>query len=449
MAKVIAWCPAVHEQFRAELLRLTGVAALTGLFGWVSQAWGLSLLIGLGGYVLWQLYQIWLLEEWLAGGSGEGLTGVWRSVAERIDKVRSRARQRKKRLSRLLHRFHDTLETMPDAAVILDRRLRVQWFNSAAQSLLGLDPGQADGRRSLPDLLDDPSLAKWLRKGAEAPPLGRRLGQPRERELELRVAPFAKDQLLLTAHDVTELKRVQTVRRDFIANVSHELRTPLTVVMGYLEMLAREDLPQEVHDALAASLRQAERMQRLVADLLMLSRLELEDDRPPAEPVNVPRLLEHLLEDARRLDGGQHPLSLHLETRDGLLGSESELTSAFGNLVFNAILHTPPGTPVALYWEPHEDGLRFCVRDQGPGIPPEHLDRLTERFYRVDKSRSRERGGTGLGLSIVRHVLLRHDATIEIESRIGEGSRFCCIFAGERVAPASHSVASGGARERP
>jgi len=423
----------VHEQFRAELLRLLTVAVLVGLFGWVSQAWVLALLVGFGGLALWQLYQVWLLEEWLAGGDGEDLRGVWRSVAEHIERVRSRARQRKKRLSRLLHRFHDTLETMPDAAVILDQRLRVQWFNSAARELLGLEAGDSAVGRSLPELLDAPALADWLRQGADASPLEHCVGAVCERELELRVAPFAKDQLLLTAHDVTELKRVQTVRRDFIANVSHELRTPLTVVVGYLEMLAEEDLPDEVHHALAASLRQAERMQQLVADLLMLSRLELEDDNPPREPVKVPALLEHLVEDARRLDGDQHPVTLHLHSRAGLLGSESELASAFGNLLFNAILHTPPGTPIDLYWEADDDGARFCVVDKGPGIPPEHLHRLTERFYRVDKSRSRERGGTGLGLSIVRHVLLRHDAVIKIESQVGEGSRFCCIFPSLRI----------------
>ena len=428
----------MHEDFRAELARLGLVALLILLFGMASGAWWLALLIGLGGYILWQLQQLWLFEEWLQGlkSNRPRLRGIWRHTADRISRIRSRARQRKKRLSRILHRFHDTLETMPDAAVILDDAFRIQWFNSAARSMLGLSPGSRDHGRRITGRLEAPELALWLDGDPTGQPLELSLPDPPQRELELRLAPFGKKQYLLTAHDITELKRIQRVRRDFIANVSHELRTPLTVVVGYLEMLAEEELPGEIRAALSASLRQAERMQHLVADLLMLSRLELEGDTQPRnEAVAVPALLRHLVEDAQRLCDSEHPhpVRLHLDEGLGLLGSETELASAFGNLLFNAILHTPAGTPIDLTWERHGAGARLVVADRGPGIAPEHLQRLTERFYRVDKSRSRERGGTGLGLSIVRHVLMRHDARIEIESEPGQGSCFRCLFPPARV----------------
>jgi two-component system phosphate regulon sensor histidine kinase PhoR len=327
----------MHEHFRQELARIGAVAVGVALLGWISGAWALALLTGLGGYLLWQLRQLWLFEEWLLGAKRNRtrLRGIWSEAADRIRRTRRRARQRKKRLSQALPR----------------------------------------------------------------------------------------------------LEQLQVVRRDFIANVSHELRTPLTVVKGYLEMLAEDPLPEEAREAVRASLRQAQRMERLVEDLLMLSRLELEEKPPVNEEVAVATLLRGLAADAAKLceHHGDHPLDLHLDESLALRGSESELASAFGNLLFNAVLHTPPGTPIELRWERTAQGARLVVADRGPGIAPEHLERLTERFYRVDKSRSRERGGTGLGLSIVRHVLLRHQATLKIDSAPGEGSRFLCLFPQERV----------------
>ncbi len=428
----------MHEHFRQELIRLALVAAGTILLGWISGAWALALLVGLGGYLLWQLRQLWLFEEWLLGvkRNRQRLRGVWREAADRIARIRQRARQRKKRLGRLLHRFHETLETLPDAAVILDGEYQILWFNSAARRLLGLAPGQRGRNPRLTRLLAGKGVRRWLADGPPEAPLQVTMEGPPLRELELRLLPFGDGQFLLTAHDITELQRVQAMRRDFIANVSHELRTPLTVVKGYLEMLADDRLPDHTAEAIRASLRQAQRMERLVEDLLLLSRLELEQSPPEQEPVTVARLLQGLAEDAEKLceTHGPHPLTLRLDPDLGLLGSESELASAFGNLLFNAIIHTPAGTPVTLAWEGLPGGgARLRVEDQGPGIAPEHLERLTERFYRVDKSRSRERGGTGLGLSIVRHVLKRHQARIEIESEPDQGSRFSCLFPAERV----------------
>ncbi len=426
----------MHKHFRQELIRVALVAAGVVLLGWISGAWVLALLVGLGGYLLWQLRQLWLFEEWLLGvkRNRQRLRGVWREAADRIDRIRQRARQRKKRLGRLLHRFHDTLETLPDAAVILDGEYQILWFNSAARRLLGLTPGHRGHNPRLTRLLAGKGLRRWLADGIPDVPLQVTMEGPPRQELELRLLPFGDGQFLLTAHDITELQRVQAMRRDFIANVSHELRTPLTVVLGHLEMLAEDpEVPPDSRAALGASLRQARRMERLVADLLLLSRLESEEQPLAEEPVAVPALLRQLVEDARRLDPDRRPFDCRIDETLGVRGSESELTSAFGNLIFNAVIHTPPGTPVTIRWQAERGQPVFEVIDAGPGIAAEHLERLTERFYRVDKGRSRARGGTGLGLAIVRHVLRRHQARLEIDSQPGQGSRFGCRFPAARA----------------
>ncbi len=421
----------MHSAFGAELKRL-GLLGLAGLGAGALAGHPLvGLLLAVAGYSLWQLRQLYLLEEWLNGvkGNRQRLRGPWQEVVFRIERIRQRAKRRKKRLGKLLERFHATLDALPDAVFILDDQLRITWFNSAARRLF--DPTKGEPvRRALPGA----GVSAWLWQSPPHSPLGITLPGPQRRELELRLAPFGQGRWLLTGHDITEHKRVQAMRRDFIANVSHELRTPLTVVLGHLEMLADDpDAPPATHEALTAALRQAQRMERLVADLLLLSRLETEEQPLAEEPVAVPGLLRQLAEDARRLDPDRPPIDCRLDDTLGLRGSESELTSAFGNLIFNAVIHTPPGTPVTVRWHADQGAAVFEVIDAGPGIAEEHLERLTERFYRVDKGRSRAQGGTGLGLAIVRHVLRRHQARLEIDSRPGEGSRFGCRFPAART----------------
>lgn len=253
-------------------------------------------------------------------------------------------------------------------------------------------------------------------------------------ELEVKITPFSKDQLLITAHDITELKKVESIRREFLANVSHELRTPLTVISGYLEMMESEDWPEHYREAVRASSRQAQRMQLLVSDLLMLSKLEMHENAPLIEDVvDVGHMLAGLKSDAVSLsDTSKHKLQLQVEDNLKMRGNEAELSSAFGNLIFNAVLHTPPGSKIIIGWHHKADMLEFSVSDNGPGIEAKHLARLTERFYRVDKARSREKGGTGLGLSITRHVVSRHGGEIKIESELGRGTTFRCLFPMER-----------------
>ncbi len=421
----------MHSAFRAELKRL-GLLGLAGLGAGALIGHPLvGLLLAVAGYSLWQLRQLYLLEEWLNGvkANRQRLRGPWQEVVFRIERIRQRAKRRKKRLGKLLKRFHATLDALPDAVFILDDELRITWFNTAARRLF--DPCKAQPvRRFLPGA----RVSAWLWQSPPHAPLEITLPGPPRREIELNLAPFGNGRFLLTGHDITEHKRVQAMRRDFIANVSHELRTPLTVVLGHLEMLAEDpEVPPDSRAALGASLRQARRMERLVADLLLLSRLESEEQPLAEEPVAVPALLRQLVEDARRLDPDRRPFDCRIDETLGVRGSESELTSAFGNLIFNAVIHTPPGTPVTIRWQAERGQPVFEVIDAGPGIAAEHLERLTERFYRVDKGRSRARGGTGLGLAIVRHVLRRHQARLEIDSQPGRGSRFGCRFPAARA----------------
>ncbi|HKU45874.1 MAG TPA: phosphate regulon sensor histidine kinase PhoR, partial [Burkholderiales bacterium] len=333
-------------------------------------------------------------------------------------------------LAEALASMRRAVQALPDGVVLLDRANRIEWCNRTAEAQLQID-GQADLRQNIGNLVRDPAFIDYLAApGADAARIVRE-----HRVLALQLIPFGQSQTLLLSRDVTQIERVETMRRDFVANVSHELRSPLTVLVGFLETLQNLKLdPQRQHDYLAMMQEQSARMQRIIDDLLTLSAL---DSAPPASgEVRVPMrpLVERLKADAEALSKGKHILKMQVDTDQDLLGIESELASAFGNLVSNAIRYTPAGGTVTLAWRESAEGARFSVEDTGIGIEAEHIPRLTERFYRVDRSRSRETGGTGLGLAIAKHALARHDATLEIESQPGKGSRFSARFPARRLA---------------
>jgi two-component system phosphate regulon sensor histidine kinase PhoR len=247
------------------------------------------------------------------------------------------------------------------------------------------------------------------------------------------VVPYGEDQRLVLTRDVTQFKQVERMRREFVANVSHELRTPLTVISGFLETLRDEKDAAAARRYIDLMNEQSRRMQHLVEDLLTLSSLESSPPPPLEERIEMGPLLDRLGAEARALSGGRHRIEVEAQSNVGLLGSEKEISSAFGNLVSNAIRYTPEGGTVRLKWHDTSDGAAFDVEDTGIGIAAEHIPRLTERFYRVDRGRSRESGGTGLGLAIVKHALGRHGAMLDVASKPGEGSRFTARFAGPRV----------------
>ncbi|MEO6927404.1 MAG: phosphate regulon sensor histidine kinase PhoR [Rhodanobacter sp.] len=339
-------------------------------------------------------------------------------------------RTRQHRLLAQLRVVRDAVGSLPDAVVLLDQQQNVRWFNPAAARLLGLSERQVE--LSLCEQLAGSELGAWLQTGMRVPATD--MPAPADASLRLGVTtlPFGSNLRLLLARDISTLSRLEQVRRDFVANVSHELRTPLTVIHGYLESLDPEDVP-ELAPVLGEMRMQSQRMGQIVEDLLTLSRLETREALPDEDVAMIP-LLETLRREAEALSQGRHVITVEATTRAHLRGSTHDLHSAFSNLVSNAVRYTPSGGAIVIGWRQAPDGgVAFSVRDSGLGISAEHLGRLTERFYRVSSSRSRESGGTGLGLSIVKHVLNLHQARLLVESEPGHGSTFSCVLEAARV----------------
>jgi len=375
------------------------------------------------------------LARWLSapapGRVPEG-SGAWDEVLNALHKYERAAVRRESQLEEALTRFRRAAQALPDGVVMLDGENHIEWCNDAAAAQLGLDP-RADVGQSIANLLCSPAFIDYLAARDQTAAVQMQVGNAL---FALRLVPYGESQKLLLSRDVTQAERLETMRRDFVANVSHELRTPLTVLVGFLETVRELKLdPQRMRDYLGMMQEQGARMHRIIEDLLTLSVLESAPP-PAADRVATRPLLERVRADALALSGGRHRIKSHGSPTVDLLGSESELASAFGNLVSNAIRYTPHDGEVRLVWLEVADGASFSVEDTGIGIAPEHLPRLTERFYRVDRSRSRETGGTGLGLAIVKHAVARHQAYLEVESKPGEGSRFTIHFPAGRTVPA-------------
>lgn len=387
-------------------------------------------------YLVYHLRNLKVLAEWLQTPDSpvpEG-SGMWVDIfAALYHQGRAQSRSQHQ-LSAALERFQRAAEAMPDGIIMLDESDLIEWCNPVAEAQFGLSSRRDLGQR-ITYLLRQAQFTDYLAAHNYRDPLILKAPRNSDIMLSIQLVPFGDKQKLLISRDITQLERVETMRRDFVANVSHELRTPLTVVAGFLEGLAEgegaEVRQEQRHFQLM--LEQSRRMQRLIEDLLTLSRLESAQQRLQEEPVNVPELLRSLHKEALSLSAGRHRISLELRADEGLAGSESELRSAFGNLISNAIRYTPEGGEIALCWELRDGEGVFSVSDTGIGIEAQHLPRLTERFYRIDRSRSRETGGTGLGLSIVKHVLTRHQARLEIASEPGKGSTFRACFPAQRL----------------
>ena len=309
----------------------------------------------------------------------------------------------------------------------------ILWMNAASGRLLGLELAR-DAGQPVSNFIRHPSFTNVLDAGTFDEPL--EIPSPLHEEIHLlvRIVPYGGSRRLMIVRDVTRLHYLEQMRTDFVANVSHELRSPLTVVVGYLDAFRDDELlPAELRQPVVRMAQQASRMCRIVEDLLQLSRLEATPGTASGEQVAVVDMLDMIARDARSLGESTHRIVHESDSADCLLGDWNELYSAFSNVAFNAVQHTPPGGTIRLGWMSDGEGARVDVTDAGDGIEDHHIPRLTERFYRVDKARSHEKGGTGLGLAIVKHVLVRHDARLEVESRGGEGSRFSCRFPAHRV----------------
>ncbi len=416
------------KEFWRLVFDLTVFWLLGLLFGY--PLWGI--IAGFTFHLALVVNRVRKFENWVNSrlSEPEDFGGVLEEMAYRIYRIRMRSRKRKKRMSDLLRRWQDSSGVLPDAAVVLEENDEIAWFNSTASSMLGLRP--SDNGQHISNLIRSPRFISYLRMGDYTEHLEIASPIDPDKILSIRTTPYGKGQRLLLVSDVTHIQRLMTMRRDFIANVSHELRTPLTVIMGYLETLKDDD--ELDLDAMKSYIERIEppatRMKSLVEDLLLLSSL---DTRAPTAPdtsstINVGSMVKNILTEAEQLSNGKHTFVLDIDEDLRLKGAEKELYSAFVNLVTNAVRYTPEGTQVTVRWVALGDGAEFSVVDNGPGISPEHLPRLTERFYRVDVGRSRQTGGTGLGLAIVKQVLRRHDAELHVTSEVGAGSEFRCTF---------------------
>ncbi len=372
------------------------------------------------------------LSRW-ARNSGTGVipegSGIWDSIFSSLGRMQRVQRDAELRLSSALERFQEATMALPEGVVIIDEQDRIRWFNPKAELHFGLDLSRDRGQ-AITHLVRQPQFAAYVHGENYREPLHLKPALERDFSLSVQLVPYGDRQILVISRDITRWEKLETMRRDFVANVSHELRTPLTVISGFLETLATNGFADREMLVRAHELmrEQTTRMARLIEDLLALSRLESASSPLKETEVDVPALTRALFDEAKSVSRGRHDIRLDLKSHIHILGSEDELRSAFSNLISNAIRYTPDGGQIWLKWEETSRQPRFVVKDTGIGMEPEHIPRLTERFYRVDRSRSRETGGTGLGLAIVKHVLNRHQGTLEIESKPGLGSTFCAVF---------------------
>lgn len=381
--------------------------------------------------------QLAALEQWAVSPETckvpEG-SGLWEEVFTRLNKMMRKQREAREKHAAALQQIEQATSALPEGVAILDASDHIEWCNPLAESHFGLD-GSRDIGQQITYLARQPEFVKYLADASYATPLILRGTRQEDLVLSIKVVPYGINKKLLISRDITHLERIETMRRDFVANVSHELRTPLTVVNGFVETL--QDMPKLDNDmsrrALTLMGEQTKRMEGLVNDLLTLSRLENSQNALEEELVDVCTLLQTLTQEGQALSGGRHEFKLELNCGLKIRGNTNELRSAFGNLISNAVRYTPDGGEIVLHWSKQaDDTLMFSVQDSGLGIAPEHLPRLTERFYRVDRSRSRETGGTGLGLAIVKHIANRHQALLNIVSQEGKGSKFSIIFPANR-----------------
>jgi two-component system phosphate regulon sensor histidine kinase PhoR len=426
-----------------ELLTAVTLTVVAGLAGWFAAGEGGAEVMVLGTVSFFFLRQLWLivrLIHWAQcplGTPTPSASGAWGAVFDALHRRGRLASAEREQATQELDRFRRAAEALPDGVMILDGHRAIEWMNLHAEACLGLKASVDTGSR-ITHLLREPEFLEYLdSRDHRGVPLELHTQRNPGRILQVQAAPFAAGRTLLLVRDVTQLQKLATMRRDFVANVSHELKTPLTVTLGFLET-AQEALhdtpPPEIEHYLHTAAEQARRMQQLIEDLLTLSALETDAPPPLEDPVDVATLLAEVRQEVEALSSGRHRISVENEGPKGLLGSAVELRSAFANLAGNAVRYTPEGGEIVLRWSAENSaGARFSVRDSGIGIASQHLPRLTERFYRVDRGRSREAGGTGLGLAIVKHVLERHQAVLQITSEPGLGSTFSAVFPAHRV----------------
>ncbi len=401
------------------------------LFIWAAKGYTAALIllsVGLFIYLVSHIYWIQKLQIWLKNPNPDAVptgSGVWEDIFYALFQTHRKHLRSATELTSALESFKHTTNALPDGIVVLNRRNEIEWCNPPAETQLGLDLSQ-DVNQAIHNFVRYGEFIDYLQAEHYGEPIQLKSIRNPDIALQIQLIPFGTEQKLLISRDVTAQEKTDLMRRDFIANVSHELRTPLTVVGGFLETLidtkgAVADSARSYFDMM---IDQTSRMQRIIEDLLTLSRIESNIEAPADTVIKMSTLLKMIQNDAKALSNGKHKIHLNAEKNLNITGNQEELLSAFSNLVSNAIRYTQEGGDIFISWQLNEEQAVFSVRDTGIGIEQQHINRLTERFYRVDRGRSRDTGGTGLGLAIVKHILNRHKAKLEITSKLGIGSTF-------------------------
>ncbi len=432
MLERLSWKRLVGEFFLFCLPAII-LGIFVGHFGWLLFA---SLLAALG----WNYYNQLKLSHWLwldRSITPPNGRWSWEPLFYGLNQMQMRNRRRRRELGQLIKRFRSGAESLPDAVVLTTEEGNIFWCNGLAQELLGFRWPEDNGQHIF-NLLRYPEFRVWIQARDFSRALNLQLNN--EHYVEFRVMPYSEGQLLMVARDVTQMRQLEGARRNFFANVSHELRTPLTVLQGYLEMMEDAKLEEPFRTkALDTMQEQTRRMDGLVKQLLTLSKIEASANMDLHEKVDIPVMLGMLEREVQTLSGGQHEVVFRVNDKLKVFGNEDQLRSAVSNLVYNAVNHTPPGTRIEVSWQQTPQGAQFQISDNGPGIAPQHLPRLTERFYRVDKARSRQTGGSGLGLAIVKHALSHHNARLEVMSEVGVGTRFMFTLAPRLIVPSDNT----------
>lgn len=423
-----------NRYWQTEFWTLAFITLVVSLIGSLFDRAAACVAVILFAYLLWNLVQLSRLYYWLVKSKSlypPSAPGIWGEVFNYLYVLQRKNRKELKKLKGIISEFRASTSALREGALIISNQGEIRWFNKASEKLLGLKASKDIGQR-LFNLLRHPNFIEYEKARDYEKPLTIQSPSDEKLMLNVHITPYNDDQRLVIIRDITEKHRLERVRQDFVANVSHELRTPLTVINGYLEMLDPELYPElrSMEKPLSMMRHQALNMGRLVDDLLLLSRLDAKDlQSSKSQQIDVNLMLDSICAEAKVISGEKEQnINFHSQSNRQLIGSEKQLRSAFSNLVFNAVRYTQKGGRIDIYWKETAQNLILSVSDNGPGIKSEHIPRLTERFYRVDSGRSRAQGGTGLGLAIVKHVLELHDGCLEIESTVGKGSTFNCIF---------------------
>jgi two-component system phosphate regulon sensor histidine kinase PhoR len=390
--------------------------------GWLTAVACLSILLT---YQLWHATKLSKLLLSPKHAEIPRAMGIWGEIYYRLHKLTRAWRDQIINVEQQHQRFIQAIQASPNGVVMLNEDDQMEWCNAIAGAHFGLN-ARRDAMQRITHILRKPAFVQYIvRQNYRDPIRLTNMGLFEEYTLDVQIFPYGDKQKLILSQDVSQIEKTDAMRRDFVANVSHELKTPLTVLAGFLETVQELDLSLEDRDRYLELMSiQTSRMKTLVDDLLTLAKLEGNPEPPISQAFNMGMLFARLKVDAEGLSQGQHQINFLNKSDKNILGDEAEMYSAFSNLVFNAVRYTPEGGKIDVVWEDTDNGAEFSVTDTGPGIAEEHIPRLTERFYRIDRSRSRETGGTGLGMAIVKHVISRHQGDLKIHSVLGEGSRF-------------------------